>query len=291
MSGIDFVITGGAVDTSLPIAPSKDRIIAHGALMLIDAVHSADPMASGITNSQRVPNIAWEEAAELLGSGTQSSLSSTFLLGTGNTIGTVLTERSSRGGIHVIMAQTGQTVNTQGAQIDLPEAVKAYMTANPNNAYYISRWAKKTRAMLSGGPSEGALYANGVSAVGNSLFNIIPAGLQGAFSETLVSPSINPTGNQFLAMATSSWQGTDPGTISSFAFPVAWGQRIGSYQTSTFNNRSSSYVFYRMYIEDLTVSGRSFAEVSAIDKSFFDRDMATGGRYAGDTFTNPATLP
>jgi hypothetical protein len=42
----------------------------------------------------------------------------------------------------------------------------------------------------------------------------------------------------------------------------------------------------------LTVSGRTYAEVDAIDHALYTREVLTpGGRYYGDTYTDPATLP
>ena len=52
-----------------------------------------------------------------------------------------------------------------------------------------------------------------------------------------------------------------------------------------------SRAVYRMYIEDLTVSGRTYAQVDAIDYAQFTKDVLTvGGRYYGDTYTDPTTL-
>jgi len=291
MAGIDFIVTGGTPDVTLPIAPSKDRILSNGSLVLYDPVHSAAPMDAGLVGGQSVPNIAWSQAAAILGAGDATTLAGAFTLGTGNTAGTVKTERSGKGGIHVIMAQTGQTGNQQGAYLTLATAIRDYLAAHPNNKYYISRWIKKTRAALSGGPAEGGLYTNGLSASGNSLFLILPSALTGNFSASEISPSINAAGDIFLAAATSDWQGTDPGTLSAFGHPVAWGQSIGSYQSATYNNKSASYVFQRFYMEDLTVSGRTYQQVHDIDKAFWQVDMASGGRYYGDTYTDPATMP
>jgi hypothetical protein len=47
-------------------------------------------------------------------------------------------------------------------------------------------------------------------------------------------------------------------------------------------------VLYRAYIEDLTVSGRTYAQVQALDYALWQAAFAPGGRYAGDTFTPPA---
>ncbi len=56
-------------------------------------------------------------------------------------------------------------------------------------------------------------------------------------------------------------------------------------------NGHSSRVYYRFYLEDLTISGRTYAQVEALDKAVFDAAFAAGGRYNGDTWTSPTTLP
>lgn len=49
-----------------------------------------------------------------------------------------------------------------------------------------------------------------------------------------------------------------------------------------------SFALYRLYIEDMTVSGRDYAEVEAIDLAAYTREFAAGGKFYGDTFTTPA---
>jgi hypothetical protein len=57
-------------------------------------------------------------------------------------------------------------------------------------------------------------------------------------------------------------------------------------------DKVDSHIIYRFYLEDLTVSGRSYAEVDAISWAEYQKHVLTvGGRYYGDTFTNPTTIP
>lgn len=57
-------------------------------------------------------------------------------------------------------------------------------------------------------------------------------------------------------------------------------------------DRCPSWVLYRCYLEDLTISGRTYAEVDAIDHALYTAEVLDpGGRYHADTFTDPATLP
>lgn len=58
----------------------------------------------------------------------------------------------------------------------------------------------------------------------------------------------------------------------------------------TYNDLHPSHIFYRFYIEDLTVSGRSYATVDALDLALFTAAFAAGGRYYNDTFTSPSTI-
>lgn len=50
-------------------------------------------------------------------------------------------------------------------------------------------------------------------------------------------------------------------------------------------------MIYRVYIEDLTVSGRTYAQVDSIDFALWQAAFAAGGKFYGDTYTDPSTLP
>lgn len=57
-------------------------------------------------------------------------------------------------------------------------------------------------------------------------------------------------------------------------------------------NKAASRVLYRWYLEDLTVSGRTYAEVLAADYALYQQAFGVGGRYYGDTLpTDPSTIP
>ncbi|MCF6764112.1 hypothetical protein, partial [Pseudomonas fragi] len=55
-------------------------------------------------------------------------------------------------------------------------------------------------------------------------------------------------------------------------------------------NVCPSRIIYRAYGEDLTVSGRNYAEVEALDYALFLEAFAPGGKFYGDTFTSPSAL-
>jgi len=61
---------------------------------------------------------------------------------------------------------------------------------------------------------------------------------------------------------------------------------------STNKDKAGSKIVYRVYVEDLTVSGRTYAQLDALDFAAYTREvLTTGGRYYGDTFTDPTTIP
>jgi len=41
----------------------------------------------------------------------------------------------------------------------------------------------------------------------------------------------------------------------------------------------------------MTVSGRTYAEVEAIDYALYQAAFGPGGKFADDTYTNPSTIP
>lgn len=55
-------------------------------------------------------------------------------------------------------------------------------------------------------------------------------------------------------------------------------------------NQAPSWILYRAYLEDLTESGRTYAEVDAIDTAEYVKAFNPDGRYHDDLWTPPATL-
>lgn len=290
----DFLSNYPSPPSSLPFAPDRDARLAPGVLCLYDPVHSTDPVGAGTASGLIIPNIAEDYLIDLLGSGERGDFDGVFTHGTGNTSSSTKIERTPAGDIHVLMSQTSQTGNQQGAFITLANAVRTYLAANPNNNYFVAMVNTITRAAVGGSgatvdrPPYSMLYTNGASAATANLYGITPNGLYGDRSNSEIVGGLNTVGDQFVALRTASWFGTDPGTLSSLGHPVAWGQSIGSWQTSTYNNRSASFIFRSFIIEDLTVSGRSWSEVLKINKDFWEWDKSESGRRYNDV---APTLP
>jgi hypothetical protein len=85
--------------------------------------------------------------------------------------------------------------------------------------------------------------------------------------------------------SSASWPGIGTtGTVASVNFGVNG--------NSANKDKIDSHIIYRFYLEDLTVSGRSYATVDALSWAEYTKHVLTvGGRYYNDTFTSPSTIP
>lgn len=304
-------------DATLPVL-RDDPILNSGSLVLNEPNHPANPMASGVPASgTAVPNIAWKEAAALLGSGSQSSLASTLtyngISSTANTLGKI--ERSTKGGLHGIITQSAWTSGNLNMQVGLPAAVVTYMAANPTKVFFVSMWGKFTRSPRS--DMSGALalaqlarYNSGIYgayylAVLNTQLAPNSGNRTGLRTEGIGS-SLAADSDKFLINIAGVNNDTANQTYSDpFGRTVAsWGSNFLS-NGSGYDNKWPSWVWYRTYIEDLTASAAAagktvaaqYAAQDAIDKALYDKHVgispAAGvvSRYYGDTTpTAPSTI-
>lgn len=299
-------LTSTFTDTTLP----KDRIDPvlpdAGALYLWDAAHPAGPQPAGVpAQSSAMPNIAWQQAAAMIGSGDATTLSMKALLTTGagayGTGGLSLLERTAKGGIHSITSQASDP-GTVGFGISLADPLMTYVLGNsPEHFFYWSVWTRTTRsdwaAPVSAGKRESYLeISNGSSGSSNYLAGIFNAGnAKGASGNAGRAPADGQAVGPFLSNVVSKeWTGTEPATAAqSQRLAAVIGAGVGAYQyTAGIRQSKASRIVYRVYAEDLTVSGRTYSQVDALDLAQYTKDMITaGGRYVGDTFTAPSTIP
>jgi len=271
-----------------------DGILSDGSLVLVDFAHSANPLVGApVTGTKNIPNIAWKEAAALHGSGSQSDWAFDAVVNVTSNDGFI--ERSGKGGIHACMSQSTHSGTGKGfevrRQVDGASPLFQYLYANIDNDFYFSQWEKVTRIALTSNPehSNGAIYSSvgTVNSAANCLFNLSQAVTYNATLGSNNSPSLpQAVGNSFRSGGFSGWtaDGRPTSAVTIIAGLLAVGQRPGIFASNTVN-KSRSAVMYRAYLEDLTVSGRTYAEVKAIDESLFTQAFAVGGRFYNDTFT------
>lgn len=293
--GLKIALPAAYTDNTLPVL-HDDALLTTGSLLLIDPAHSSNPLLTVPTpGSPSVPNIAWKECAACIGSGTQSTLASAFVFDVSyvaNTDGKL--ELTTKGGLHGIVSITTQNASNHGFRIASAALLNTYIAANPSHTFFLSQEIYATRVVTPTGNATIARihdtaslprflhsFAFGGSNVNNNVANTLSGQIR-------VPASLNAMGSQIRDGAANTWQSAAP-VGATTQVTAEWG-RTGS-ENAAFSNVFPSYILYRQYLEDLTVSGRSWATVDALIVARNQADVLTsGGRYFGDTYTNPSVI-
>lgn len=273
-------------DTDRPTIPIPEPILSSGSLLLLDPMSEQKSWDAGVPASgASLPNLAWAPAAAMIGAGTEGSLAAQF--SNSLTLPNGRAERSAKGGLHVAIKQTAYTVS-QNANI-AQAAVRDYIVANAaSHSFFMSLWGRYTHddAFTISGYGQRLV---GINAAAADWFTI----RRGNSTAFAMLPSTTRVGSR-----TKATRALEPfiinGAMSSIPGTPSTSQTLAIWQTgpSTGGNVvQPSWVLYRLYIEDLTVSGRTYAEVDALDAAQYNADVLTaGGRYNADTYTDPLTL-
>lgn len=308
MTGLKIVLPSAFTDISGLSVLRDDARLTAGSLVLIDPAHPADPWAAGTpADADTVPNIAWKEAAAVIGSGTQSSLKGLVTKPSQFTGSVGTLERSGKGGLHVIMSASGSYGTGKGIGVRPPLGVSDWIVAHPTHSYYLSVWQKVTR-FTNGSETVAGISLNSTpSAESNSLvcigggdtYNQPSGGTRIGYRRSRAEwrPSgdagLNPpfADPVFANIAVTQYSGT-PNITGSTAQAMMKMFSAGACQpfnTNTSGQGWRSAVLWSAYLEDLTVSGRSYATVDGLDFAEYTKQcLTTGGRYYGDTYTTPA---
>lgn len=307
--GADFSARGKkfAIDPILPPAG--------GALLLLDFAHPANPAENGSSwlpasgTQSDFHNVAWAQAAAAVGSGTITTHAVKFDLGTGlSDAAAGKMERTAKGGFHMYSRKTTD-VTTVFANIYLNTLARDWLHARTGansteggHKLYVSAWHRLTRRAVTA--IDGANVSNNRPSVGgqysgtpSSNYNFYygdNAGNAGFDSSNIRSASMftTPVGGSLMANIGTRgfWAGTKPSGVPSLV--SAYVGVGGIYSFAAANRRAApDRILYRTYVEDLAVSGRTYAQVDAIDQALFAKEMNTvGGRFYNDTWTDPSTV-
>ncbi len=292
--GKKLVLTGVTLtDPDAPRLITIDPIESAGSLYLVDPSHPAGAWGAGMpSNGDSVPNLF----AATLGIGNPTW----FIAGGINNGVKGSIERSTLGGLHGIVSQAASLVQGDGATFRMPAGLKSYLDTHSDHTFYVSVWDRCTRTHAGLGSYTFIPYAWNTQSTNNGLAVCYVTGWGVGTGATTVAQSGAlgiALGPRYASAAVKD------NTLNAASGAHSAGPLIGA-AVETFNWNTSalssmntnhawpSAVFYRCYIEDLTVSGRSFADVHAIDHALYTKEVLTpGGRYYGDTFTDPATIP
>lgn len=281
-------------DTGLP-KYKNDNILTDGSgsMMLVDVrTWAAGVPASGTP----ILNLAASKAAALgiTGDTSMNFLKVGDIVGAGNG----LIERTGKGGLHVIVRQSLNVPPSNGFCLNLPLNVMTYITSNPGHNYYWSMWNYLTRAALNTSPDGAKTLLNVEQNAANLAVRLSHTSDQiypdsGHHTGVNVNPGANIVGQTYRSIGGPVMTNGSVNPASFLNPGIRWGTVApqNNFNSGNFLSGLQSHIVYRFYLEDLTVSGRSWGTVDAIDKPMYDAAMGAGGRFNDDTFTNPSVLP
>jgi len=294
MPGLGIIIPR---DGSGPIV-EDDALLTSGSLVLIDPIHTLNPWAGGVpAHDADIPNVASAKVATLLGGADGTQYPAKIKIGGDINNGTKgLLERTTKGALHGIVSQANALTSDDGVAIGINADIKTYLIANTAHRFYMSQWDRITR-INAGTLSSTQAAEFGVMGPGTSTSMVAVVrpstslvGNNTAVTNIVAEPDLNVAGERFVAVGTHVDSTANSSTVHSGPF---WGAYTGTYNAAVLASRNTywpSFVFRRFYLEDLTVSGRTFAEVAAIDEAAWTAAVASGGRYGSDTFTAASSV-
>lgn len=278
-------------DTSLPKLKLYDPIEPEqGALLLLDAAHPLSDVGESVpANDTELASIIPSIISATLYRAIQNvnaPLSDDY----------VSFERTDKGGIAALYSTDLPVTSYASTGMIIKSATLAeYIQANPDHQYYGSVWMGYDIPAGAAGTQWGLHVSNYCHSnfnrwngynvrITTDLINTIPA--ERRYGVQRLDFFIDPYGDPTRALHDESVR---PSEVS-----VAV---LGNYKSMLSGHPLQpdrtwpSLIFYRAYYEDLTVSGRTYAEVQALDQALYAKDVLTGGgRYYGDTWTVPETV-
>lgn len=274
-----------------------DLGMSDGSLLLIDFSHPAGYDGGSVipVNDTVIPNIAYEQAAAIIGSGTRDTLSSRFkqagFVGTSSSKHKV--EWTGKKGLHTIASQSPGIASGDHTRITIPDLIFNHIFNNvPGRDFYISIWRRTTRAQVIAALTQ-PFFAIGQS--GSSILTVHDnnAGItNGGVTDKFTDNAVNGLTTHYSSWRANPWTGTKPGSPPAEG-GLRWSWLVGSFGSYAGSNltTAASQIVYRIYIEDLLVSGRTWAQANAVDYALYQAAFGVGGRFYNDTFTAPSTIP
>lgn len=256
-------------------------ILTRGSLLLVEPGSVSQPWSGVPANGSSVPNLAADRAAEIVSGGVATvGFERTMLASEG------LVERSAKGGLHVA-ERWGSGVSNHVVALNMISNLRSYLDANQGHNLYLATWGKFTREP---DPSLAQVLHSSVSGASGTRLGLGKLPSTGALTGAPGSTDPRRLGFRADVSGGAAYQAIAAQGVPSsgwaipHAAPVLRLGPVGSAQV----NKSAGYLLWWLYLEDLTESGRTFAQVDALVHSYYDQQvLATTGRYYGDTYTAP----
>lgn len=284
-------------DSTAPIIKRRDKIESVGSLFLFDGNHEFGQFTGLPAPGASIPNVLADRASEAL-SVTEAAVNS-VVGGSSIETSTFKKERTAKGGIHGITTHGSAQTIAERYEIYAADAIRNHVIANPTHSYYMSIWQRVTRKSLATTAVQPPYwFTNGAGATSNYHFFFdgsetapAPSNADRCLGAKVVPPlkdnALTGPADRFTSLGVKAMTGSGADITQKITLAVGI---AGPW--SGFNlNKGASRIIYRAYMEDLTLSGRTYAEVEALDYAMWLEAFAEGGKFHGDTFTDPSTLP
>lgn len=280
MNGLQFNLD---VDFEYGVTVELDQRLNSGSLILLEPARE-----SMVGIPTQLYNFATETSSDLVA----EDMSFIQIHNTIEDVAGGYVERTDKGGIHGIYPQGLTSAPSQRACFSarLPQQLENYIKENDDHAYYMSLIARVTKDTTSEihAPLAGIFYPASANAgvQANAIYQLsttkeIAAGTTGA---NLIGRTASQYHNNtmFIAdTAQSSLSLIDSSTLDTSRRDLF---TIGSASQNLYKG-FPSWIFYSLYIEDLTVSGQTYAQAHQKSQEAFDlrRDIY----YDNDNWTTP----
>ena len=250
----------------------RDPMMSKGTLMMWDPSQS---VLSNFPAGSVIENIAADIAGPIIGLD-PSAMHSTVVINNPDLIGY---ERTPKGGLHASISPVASSLFTR-YRIPIKTELIQYMMNNIAHGFYVSVWAKFTRY---GSVERPFFGVSSSSYTANRIFTLRTVGLPAPSPNYSALPALNPGENvpYFCSLYTANQVGVGTATdLNLISFLIgSWGGATPA--------GCPSIILYKATIEDLALSGRTYAQAQAADQALFNEAFAVGGRFYGDTYSAP----
>ncbi|WP_309080267.1 hypothetical protein [Zhihengliuella sp.] len=267
----------GTTIAGVPIPPADNRLTS-GSLLLVDPTHPTDPYSGPVTHGEQIPNIAKTQATAL-----GIAADTVEIFNTATSTARAKIERTASGSLHFTSSAT-QSVLEERVGLAIPAGLRTYLAANKTHRFFLGLQIKVTRPDDGGatvgymaGVFSGTNWGVGAQIALGTLANGTLAGYPASSDATRLgfTATSGTNANQLGAISSN---GLNNNLVETSSYVVS----SGPYNAASVNN-SPSFILRSIYLEDLTVSGRSHAAVAELEQAAFQ--AGASGRWSADTAT------
>lgn len=272
----------------LPKVSRVDPLVTDGSLLLYEPGHPLSTLGQAVGSGTLLDNLAAENMRAVAKSATVGGMRAS-LVDWGSYLAGGKVARSSKGGIHFDYDQSTVGDSTKSMLVIGGADMLSYLAANTSHAFYFSIWTRTTRPFKRS-------HVGGAVPSRSTIVSPDPFGVFGFFRRNEGGATEYPAvtnasrGESVAPLAANVGAFQNLARPAGFAAPTLTPSNFSLYRqgntgmTTADYGISESSIFYRFYAEDLTVSGRSYADVDSQDYAMFSREVLTsGGRYYNDS--------